>query len=302
MSAGLSLPPDRTRDEDGVLAGLHAAHCTPEFERVQAELGAHTSFREAARVLEALLPVSAANHESVRLRTHAVAAQLEAADRQAAAAEIVATQDGLGQVATADASRPVVMLDGTSVRAVPGHQTRTFEAICGKVEQAEYSPRRFAFVRSVTEQPHLLLRAALLEQRWRESDAVTVISDGDPALPALARTATKVPVEFILDWFTSPCACVMSSRSCSAYKPWSRQTVDRSPARRSTWNVCAPCSEMAAMRTPVEPWVGSWAEHAIVASDSAVEAKGAQARHVLHGAAHLHREQRGRADRLRQAP
>jgi hypothetical protein len=46
---------------------LTAARCTPELERAQAELGARTSFREAARVLEALLPVSSASHESVRL-------------------------------------------------------------------------------------------------------------------------------------------------------------------------------------------------------------------------------------------
>ena len=37
------------------------ARCTPELERVQAELGARASFREAARILEALLPTSPAN-------------------------------------------------------------------------------------------------------------------------------------------------------------------------------------------------------------------------------------------------
>jgi len=30
---------------------------------------------------------------------------------------------------------------------------------------------------------------------------VTAISDGDPALPALVRSATAGPVEPILDWF-----------------------------------------------------------------------------------------------------
>jgi hypothetical protein len=47
----------------------------------------------------------------------------------------------------------------------------------------------------VTEQPHALLRAALLDQGWREGDVVTAISDGDPALPALVRSATGSPVE-----------------------------------------------------------------------------------------------------------
>src|SRR3712207_6286997 len=59
---------------------LRGARCTPELERVQAELGARTSFREAARILAALLPVGAANHASVRNRTHAVGQRLEVGD------------------------------------------------------------------------------------------------------------------------------------------------------------------------------------------------------------------------------
>ncbi len=179
---------------------LLTARCTPELERVQAELGARTSFRDAARILEALLPASPANQESVRTRTHAVALQLEADDRQAAA-EVTAVQDGPDKAAAADASRPTVMLDGAYIRAVPGHQVRNFEVICGKVEREGHSTRRFALMRSVAEQPYALLRAALQDQGWREGDAVTTISDGDPALPALVRSATSGPVEAILDWF-----------------------------------------------------------------------------------------------------
>src|SRR5215217_211562 len=75
---------------DGTLAELGLA--LSEAKAVQAELGARTAFREAARILEALLPASPANHESVRTRTHAVALRLEAADRQAAAAVAVGTR------------------------------------------------------------------------------------------------------------------------------------------------------------------------------------------------------------------
>ncbi len=182
------------------VCALLTARCTPELERVQAELGARTSFRDGARILEALLPVSPANHESLRTRTHAVALQLEADDRQAAA-EVTAVRGEPAKAATADASRPVVMLDGAYIRAVPGHQTRNFEAICGKVEREGHPTRRFALVRSMAEQPHALLRAALQDQGWREGDVVTAISDGDPALPALVRSATGGPVEPILDWF-----------------------------------------------------------------------------------------------------
>ena len=116
------------------VCALLTARCTPELERVQAELGARTSFRDGARILESLLPVSPANHESLRTRTHAVALQLEVDDRRAAA-EVTAVRDDTAKAAAADASQPVVMLDGAYIRAVPGHQVRNFEAICGKVER-----------------------------------------------------------------------------------------------------------------------------------------------------------------------
>jgi len=144
-----SVPTVEARTVSPVCA-LLTARCTPELERVQAELGARTSFRDAAGILEALLPVSPANQESLRNRTHAVALRITAADRQAAW-EITAVRDEPDKAAAADASRPVVMLDGAYVRAVPGHQTRNFEVICGKVEQAEHLTRRFALVRSVAE-------------------------------------------------------------------------------------------------------------------------------------------------------
>ncbi len=182
------------------VCALLTARCTPELERVQAELGARSSFRDGARILESLLPVSPANHESLRARTHAVALQLEAADQQAAA-KVTAVRGERDKDAAADDHRPVVMLDGAYIRAVPGHQVRNFEAICGKVEHEGHAIRRFALVRNVAEQPHALLRAALLDQSWREGEAVTAISDGDPALPALVRSATGGPVEPILDWF-----------------------------------------------------------------------------------------------------
>ena len=136
---GPSAPVLETRTFSPVCA-LLTARCTPELERVQAELGARTSFRDAARILEALLPVSPANHESLRARTHAVTLQLETADRRAAA-EVMAIRDAPAKAAASDASRPVVMLDGAYIRAVPGHQVRNFEAICGKVEVPSFHAR-----------------------------------------------------------------------------------------------------------------------------------------------------------------
>jgi hypothetical protein len=174
---------------------LLTGRCTPELERVQAELGARTSFRDAVRILDMLLPTAPATHESVRNRTHTVALRIEEADREAM--PVVVLED----TTVLNASEPIVLLDGAYIRAVPGQQVRHFEAICGKVEQEGRSSRRFGFVRSVAEPADALLRAALHEQSWRQGEAVIAISDGDPALPALVRSATGGPVEHILDWF-----------------------------------------------------------------------------------------------------
>ncbi len=256
------------------VCALLTARCTPELERVQAELGARTSFRDGVRILEALLPVSPANHESLRSRTHAVALQLEAADRQTAA-EVMAVRDEPDKAAAADASRPVVMLDGAYIRAVPGHQVRNFEAICGKVEHEGHATRRFALVRSVAEQPHALLRAALQDQDWREGDAVTVISDGDPALPALVRSATGGPVEYILDWFhlsmrvhhVEQVMGGLCALELPPLVPLDQAQIDVERLRHLLWNGDHERACEALGR------IGSWAKDAIVLNNLAVEAK-----------------------------
>ena len=131
----------------------------------------------------------------MRNRTHALAVRIEAADRQA-------TPVGVSEdTPLLNVNEPIVLLDGAYIRAAPGQQVRNFEAICGKVEQEGRLSGRFGFVRSAAEPADALLRAALQEQGWRQGEAVIAISDGDPALPALVRSATGAPVEVILDWF-----------------------------------------------------------------------------------------------------
>ena len=51
------------------LAELLPDRCTPEIRRLQAELGARHSYREAARLLETLLPCGPVNHATMRNRT-----------------------------------------------------------------------------------------------------------------------------------------------------------------------------------------------------------------------------------------
>jgi hypothetical protein len=54
------------------LADVLPERCTAELSRMQAELGARHSFREAGRLLETLLPCSPPDHTSVRNRLHRV--------------------------------------------------------------------------------------------------------------------------------------------------------------------------------------------------------------------------------------
>jgi len=256
------------------VCALLMARCPPELERVQAGLGARTSFRDAARILETLLPVSPAKHERARNRTHTVALRIEAAERQTAG-EVMTVRHEPDKAAAADERRPVVMLDGAYVRTMPGHQTRNFEVICGKVEREAHPTRRFALVRSVTEQSHALLRAALLDQGWREGDPVTAISNGDPALPALMRSATGGPVEHILDWFHLSMRVhhvEQVMRGLCALEPPSLTRLD--PAqfdverlRHLLWNGCHEKACEALDR------IASWAKDAIVLNDPGVEAK-----------------------------
>jgi hypothetical protein len=51
--------------------------CTPELRRLQAQLSARHSYREAAWLMEMLLPCGPVNHAIMRNRTHRIAADLE---------------------------------------------------------------------------------------------------------------------------------------------------------------------------------------------------------------------------------
>ena len=93
------------------------------------------------------------------------------------------------------------MIDGAHIRAVPGHQSRRLDVTVGKVETAGRPPRRFALAPMGAEQPAQAIRAALIEQGWRLGRPVTVISDGEPALPNLVCAAKGGPVSHILDWW-----------------------------------------------------------------------------------------------------
>ena len=171
------------------LAHLLPDRCTPELRRVQAELGARHSFREAGRLLSTLLPCSPTNHATIRNRTHHVADGIEARVPEAPK-EVPALADEM-----------VVMIDGAHIRAAHGYQSRHLDVTVGKIEVAGLQPRRFALAPKGADHPLRTVRAALVEQGWQPGRPLTVMSDGEAALPNLVRAATGEPVRHILDWF-----------------------------------------------------------------------------------------------------
>jgi len=106
------------------LMALMAGRTTPELERVQAELGARLSFREASRILDLFVPAARPhNHKSVRNRLARVADQIETKD--------LSSPHRMSRVGPGPMS---VFIDGAYIRAVPGFQTRHFEIIMGRVD------------------------------------------------------------------------------------------------------------------------------------------------------------------------
>ena len=61
--------------------------------------------------------------------------------------------------------------------------------------------RRFGLVQQAAGSPAKQLRHDLIAQGWDGQSKVTVISDGEPALPNLVRRAVRGPVTHILDWW-----------------------------------------------------------------------------------------------------
>lgn len=171
------------------LADRFPERATPELQRLQAELGSRHSFREAARLMETFLPCAPQSNTTVRNRLARIAKTLEATE----AAHIDTS-------ANAKSSPQTVFLDGAHIRCRPEYQKRHLDVVVGKIESPNMS-RRFGLVQQTAKSPAKQLRNDLLMQGWDGQSKVTVISDGEPALPNLVRRAVNGPVTHILDWW-----------------------------------------------------------------------------------------------------
>jgi hypothetical protein len=165
--------------------------CTPELEQTHAEIGARTSFRGGAAILERLLPVSPVSHVTIREKLHSAARRLETND----AALVPPVID------KRERKEFVIALDGAHIRSSPGYETRHFEAVVGKAVVSGRPDRRFALAGGPEGKSAQSIHAALVEQGSKDGQPVTVISGGDLGLPTHAAAAAGRPVRHILDWF-----------------------------------------------------------------------------------------------------
>jgi hypothetical protein len=176
------------RSRTAVLTGERA---TPELVRVQAELGARLSFREAARMMSTLLPTGkAANHTGIRRRLARTADHLQGLDD--------ASPHRMSRV---EGGPMLVALDGAHIRAAPGFQVRHFEVTVGRVETERQQARHFAVAPNVATPRSRTIGNALRSRGWLPGREVTVLSDGDPALVESVRSAAGDQVKHVLDWF-----------------------------------------------------------------------------------------------------
>jgi len=166
-------------------------NATPELRRLQAELGARHSFREAARLLNEFTPCATQNHATIRNRLASVARALE--ER--------CCEEPTDTAIQAKPTEVTVFLDSAYVRSRPEYQRRNFEVIVGSIESETVEKRRFGLSQMGADHPIEHLRSSLKAAGWEDGVAVTVLSDGDPALPRLVRNATGSDVRHILDWW-----------------------------------------------------------------------------------------------------
>ena len=81
-----------------------------------------------------------------------------------------------------------VFLDGAHVRCRPEYQQRHLDLVVGKIESRNMC-RRFGLVANATASAGSRMREELSDFGWKPGRLLTVISDGELALPNLIRNA-----------------------------------------------------------------------------------------------------------------
>jgi hypothetical protein len=168
---------------------------SPELRHLQAKLAAQLPYRQAAALLEELLPETGGlNYATTRNRTLAVGKRIE---------EEIRAEIDHPRVVPEPAERMVVGIDGALVKA--GHtrpgQRHQFEILTGRVETSERGGEAFAVVRDLD--PYAKRRVqAILRRCGRGQDTdVRILSDGEDGLRGVVGTWFGKKCQHRLDWF-----------------------------------------------------------------------------------------------------
>tara|TARA_R110002074_G_scaffold92570_4_gene202172 strand:- start:2173 stop:3075 length:903 start_codon:yes stop_codon:yes gene_type:complete len=139
--------------------------------------------------METFLPCATQINTTVRNRLSRMANEISHREQSVPAVDDKATSPPL-----------TVFLDGAHIRCRPEYQRRHLDVVVRKIESPDMS-RRFGLVAQAALSPAKQLRQDLFALGWDGHRPVTVISDGEPALPNLVRSAVGGPVRHILDWW-----------------------------------------------------------------------------------------------------
>jgi hypothetical protein len=168
---------------------------SPELHHLQAQVAAQLPFRQAAALLEKLLPETGdLNYATTRNRTLAFGKRIE---------EEIRTEIDHPRVVPEPAERMVVEIDGAFVKA--GHtrpgQRHQFETLTGRVETSELGGEAFGVVRDLD--PYAKRRVqAILRRCGRGQDTdLRILSDGEDGLRGMVGTWFGKKCVHRLDWF-----------------------------------------------------------------------------------------------------
>jgi hypothetical protein len=168
---------------------------SPELRHLQAKLAAQLPYRQAAALLDELLPLTGGlNRATTRNRTLAVGKRIEEEIREEIDHPCVLPEP---------AKQMVVGIDGAFVKA--GHtrpgQRHQFEILTGRVEAPQRGGEAFAVVRDLD--PYAKRRVqAILRRCGRGQDTdLRILSDGEDGLRGVVGTWFGKKCQHRLDWF-----------------------------------------------------------------------------------------------------
>ena len=141
--------------------------------------------------MKSFLPCHPPHHTTVHGRLGRIAERLECSRKTSSDPADAVPKGGV-----------TVFLDGAHIRCRPEYQQRHLDLVVGKIEDRQAS-RRFGLVVNVMASPCNRMREELSAFGWKPGRLLTVISDGEPALPNLIRNAIGGDglVKHILDWW-----------------------------------------------------------------------------------------------------